>query len=217
MQRQDMTHRARPGRRVPALRVVCVAVALAACRGEEIAHYRVPKTSSPPAGAAAPAAGAPMVPASGQVPTPPAPAAGSKLAWTLPARWTESTGGGGMRYATLKAPVDGRIDVSVTVLPGEAGGELANVNRWRAQIGLPAVDAAALAAAREPLRTKAGTVAVYDFTNDAGPKSRVVAGLTVVDGNTWFVKMTGDAAAVAAARPDFLRIVESLRRDASNR
>jgi len=158
-----------------------------------------------------------MVPASGQVPTPPAPAAGSKLAWTLPARWTESTGGGGMRYATLKAPVDGRIDVSVTVLPGEAGGELANVNRWRAQIGLPAVDAAALAAAREPLRTKAGTVSVYDFTNDAGPKSRVVAGLTVVDGNTWFVKMTGDAAAVAAARPDFLRIVESLRRDASNR
>ncbi len=122
-----------------------------------------------------------------------------------------------MRYATLKAPVEGRIDVSVTVLPGEAGGELANVNRWRGQIGLPAMDAAALAAAREPLRTKAGTVSVYDFTNDAGAKSRVVAGLAVVDGNTWFVKMTGDAAAVAAARPDFLRIVESLRRDASNR
>ena len=105
----------------------------------------------------------------------------------------------------------------MTVLPGEAGGELANVNRWRGQIGLPAMDAAALAAAREPLRTKAGTVSVYDFTSDAGAKSRVVAGLAFVDGNTWFVKMTGDAAAVAAARPDFLRIVESLRRDASNR
>ena len=39
----------------------------------------------------------------------------------------------------------------------------------------------------------------------------MVAGLTVVDGNTWFVKMTGDAGAVGAARPDFLRIVESLR------
>jgi hypothetical protein len=122
-----------------------------------------------------------------------------------------------MRYATLKAPVDGRIDVSVTVLPGEAGGELANVNRWRGQIGLPAMDAAALAAARAPLRTKVGTVSIYDFTNDGSAKSRVVAGLTVVDGNTWFVKMTGDAAAVAAARPDFLRIVESLRRDASDR
>jgi hypothetical protein len=118
-----------------------------------------------------------------------------------------------MRYATLKPPVGGRIDVSVTVLAGEAGGELANVNRWRGQIGLPPIDGAALAAAREPLKTKAGTVSVYDFKGDGGA---VVAGLTFVDGNTWFVKMTGDPGAVAAARPDFLRIVESLRRDASN-
>jgi hypothetical protein len=153
-----------------------------------------------------------MVPASGQAPAP-APVTGSKLAWTLPARWTESAGGSGMRYATLKPPVGGRIDVSVTVLAGEAGGELANVNRWRGQIGLPPIDGAALAAAREPLRTKAGTVSVYDFKGDGGA---VVAGLTFVDGNTWFVKMTGDPGAVAAARPDFLRIVESLRRDASN-
>jgi hypothetical protein len=196
---------------------LCAAVALAACRGEEIAHYRVPKPASPAPAAGGPAMGSPMMPASGQVSAPPPPVEGSRLAWTLPARWTESTGGGGMRYATLKAPVDGRIDVSVTVLPGEAGGELANVNRWRGQIGLPAMDAAALAAARAPLRTKAGTVSIYDFTSDGSAKSRLVAGLTVVDGNTWFVKMTGDAAAVAAARPDFLRIVESLRRDAPNR
>ena len=48
-------------------------------------------------------------------------------------------------------------------------------------------------------------MSVYDFKGDGGA---VVAGLTFVDGNTWFVKMTGDGA-VAAARPDFLRIVES--------
>ena len=62
-----------------------------------------------------------MVPASGRAPAP-APVTGSKLAWTLPARWTESAGGSGMRYATATA-VGGRIDVSVTVLAGEAGGE----------------------------------------------------------------------------------------------
>ena len=75
----------------------------------------------------------------------------------------------------------------MTVLAGEAGGELANVNRWRGQIGLPRSSAAL--AAREPLKTKAGTVSVYDFKGDGGA---VVAGLTFVDGNTWFVKMTGD-------------------------
>ncbi|WP_242346603.1 hypothetical protein [Anaeromyxobacter terrae] len=203
-----------PSRRSGALVAALATLALAACRGEEIAHYRVPKSSGS-ASAGSAAASSPMMPASGQVPAPPSPVAGSKLSWTLPARWTETTGGG-MRYATLKAPVGGRLDVSVTVLPGEAGGELANVNRWRGQIGLPALDGAALAKARRPLETKAGTVSLYDFTSEGATKSRVVAGLTVVDGNSWFIKMTGDAGAVDAARPDFLRIVESLRRDASN-
>src|SRR5207302_7349661 len=43
----------------------------------------------------------------------------------------------GVRFATLKPAVDGQIDISVVVLPGPAGGELAIVNRWRDQVGLP--------------------------------------------------------------------------------
>ncbi|ABS25915.1 conserved hypothetical protein [Anaeromyxobacter sp. Fw109-5] len=211
--RQETPARLRVGRFIPLAGLVAV-VALSACRGEEIAHYRVPKSSTSD-GSAAPSPGSPVMPASGQVPAPPPPVEGSRLAWTLPPRWTESAGGGGMRYATLVAPVAGRLDVSVTALPGEAGGELANVNRWRNQIGLPPLDAGALTAARAAVKTKAGTVSVYDFTSEGGTKSRVIAGLTVLDGNTWFVKMTGDAGAVGVARKDFLRIVESLRREAN--
>jgi hypothetical protein len=147
----------------------------------------------------------------GEVPPPPTPTGAAALRWTLPAGWTEAARGTGMRYATLAAPVEGRVDVSVTVLPGAAGGELANVNRWRNQIGLGPIDERELAAARKTVRTKAGPVSVYDFSND-GAKSRVVAGLASArDGSTWFVKMTGDAAPVAAARADFLRLLESLR------
>jgi hypothetical protein len=118
-----------------------------------------------------------------------------------------------MRYATLRAPVSGKADVSVTVLPGDAGGELANVNRWRGQIGLPPIDGAALAAARKPVKTGAGAVSLYDFT---GGDKRLIAGLTLVDGNSWFVKLTGEAGPVGQARKDFLRLVESLRRESSN-
>jgi hypothetical protein len=181
---------------------------------DEIAHYRVPKGSEGASPIARPAA-MPGMPAS-DVPAPPQPSGVSALRWTLPARWTESRGGSAMRYATLKAPVDGRLDVSVTVLPGEAGGELANVNRWRGQIGLPSLDDAALAAARRPIETKAGVVSLYDFTSEGAQRSRVVAGLALIDGNTWFIKMTGEAPAVERARADFLRIVESLRLDAAN-
>jgi len=184
------------------------------CR-DEIAHYRVPKGSEASGAGLAMPASMGGKPAS-DVPAPPQPPAGSALRWTLPARWTESRGGSAMRYATLKAPVDGRLDVSVTVLPGEAGGELANVNRWRGQIGLPNLDEGALAAARRPVETKAGVVSLYDFTSEGTQRSRVVAGLALVEGNTWFIKMTGEAPAVEKAHADFLRIVESLHLDAAN-
>jgi hypothetical protein len=132
------------------------------------------------------------------------------LRWTLPKGWTEASGGA-MRFATLKPPVGGKVDASVVVLPGPAGGELANVNRWRGQIGLPAIDEASLARARKLMKTQAGPLKVYDFTSEGAPRSRVVAGLTEAAGSTWFVKISGDAEAVGAAREDFMQLLGSLR------
>ncbi len=43
-----------------------------------------------------------------------------------------------------------------------------------------------------------------------------MAGLTVKGGNTWFVKMSGDADAVASHRSAFVNLLESLRLDAAN-
>jgi hypothetical protein len=213
-----VTHPRRSGARrswFPFL-VAAVLATLAGCGRDEVAHYRVPKQAPDPAVATASVSPG-MTPGSAGVDVPPPPAPrGKKLRWSLPARWTESAGGRGMRFATLGAPVEGQLDVSVTVLPGPAGGELANVNRWRGQIGLGNLDEAALAKARKPVRTNAGDIALYDFTSDGQTRSRVVAGLAMVDGNTWFIKMTGDEKAVAAARPDFLRIVESLRLEPAN-
>lgn len=177
----------------------------AGCSREDVTHYRVER---PPA-AQAPAVPAAMAPgmSGAELPAPPK---GGGLRWTLPTGWTQSEGGQ-MRFATLRPPVAGRIDASVVVLPGPAGGELANVNRWRTQIGLPGLDEAALARARTVVKTKAGPLHVYDFTSDGAPKNRVVAGLTAAKGDTWFVKLNGDAAAVAAARADFMKLLGSLR------
>src|SRR5687767_4515345 len=52
--------------------------------------------------------------------------------WKLPAGWTEKPNTQPMRYATLAA-ADG-TDVSISAFPGTAGGNLANINRWRAQV-----------------------------------------------------------------------------------
>jgi hypothetical protein len=177
---------------------IAVALLAVGCRSQEVTHVRVAK-----AAVEAPAAEdlAPATPA-------------GALVWKLPKGWTQSVAGG-MRYATLNGP---DVEVSVVVLPGTAGGELANVNRWRGQLGLPPMDEAAAAAQRKQVKTQAGPFALYDFAAEgAGAKqTRMIAALSSASGNTWFFKMLGNARAVGAAQADFIRLVEGLRADETN-
>jgi len=185
-------------------------VAAAACKRDEVAHVQVMKQAEPVMPPARTAAQPPPGMA-GDVPPPPAATGPGALQWTLPKGWT-STASGGMRVATLKAPVEGKLDVSVVVLGGPAGGELANVNRWRGQIGLGPFDDAGLTASRKTVKAPAGAVSVYDFTGEGSVKSRLVAAIaTGPDGKTWFVKMVGDAAAADKAIADFNQLLGSLR------
>ena len=221
----------------PAVSLLLAAALCASCQSEQVTHASVPKERArtaelalpllgdpggrPDAGAVrsgAPIGGAPMGGApmggspmgEGAVPPPPAPEGPGALGWTLPKGWTESRPGG-MRYATLTAPVQGKLDISVVVLAGQAGGELGNVNRWRGQIGLGPIDEATLMGLRRTVKSKAGAVLLYDFLGAGTIKSRLVTGLLVTgDGNTWFVKMVGDERAVGLAAAGFLTLLESL-------
>jgi hypothetical protein len=201
-----VVHQVKSKRCAPVL--VAALLLTSACSREEVTHFRVPKQAAAPA--AMPAGMGMAAPGGAATPAVPPPPSGAGLRWTLPTGWSEQAGGQ-MRVATFRPPVTGRIDASVVVLPGPAGGELANVNRWRNQIGLPPIDEGAMARARSIVKTKAGPLHVYDFTSDGEPRNRVVAGLTEAKGDTWFVKLNGDAAAVAAARGDFMKLLGSLR------
>jgi len=182
--------------------LLLTALLLAACRREEVTHFRVAKSAPAAPAQAAEAAAMSMVPA--MEPAKPV----TPLAWTLPAGWTQAVAGG-MRYATLKR-AGSAVDVSVVVLPGTAGGELANVNRWRGQLGVAPLDDAAAKSARSLVQTKTGPFALYDFESDDSKPSRMIAARAVFEGNTWFFKMLGEPGAVGAARKDFIHVLESL-------
>jgi hypothetical protein len=185
--------------------VASLLLVLPACRRDEVTFARVPKGTEL-AGASAEGPTASGAPA-------PAPTGKSTLRWKLPEGWTEAESSG-MRFATLKAPVNGKLDISVTMLVGTAGGELANVNRWRGQIGLSPVEESQLGPSRKVVKTPAGEVALFDFVGEGEKKSRMLAGcLSSPDGNSWFLKMVGDDAAVGAARANFMRLLETLRFD----
>jgi len=135
--------------------------------------------------------------------------------WTTPKGWTEAPANG-MRVATLTPPAaHGKAEASVAAFPGDVGGELANVNRWRGQIALPPLAQADLPRARRALRCPLGKIALYDFTAGGAAPARTVAGMIEVEGATWFFKLTGDARAVAADKPAFVRMLQGLTRDDS--
>lgn len=172
--------------------VLFVAFAASACRKDAIEVRRSPKEDAPVAAMAA-------------SPRP------EKPRWTAPAGWKELPGNGMRAASFVLPPGSGKAEVTVVAFPGDAGGELANVNRWRGQIALPPITAGQLAGARADVHAPLGTVAVYDFTGNGGKKTRLVAGSIRVSGATWFFKLMGEEKAVAAAKPAFLKLLEGLR------
>jgi hypothetical protein len=153
------------------------------------------------------------------VPTPSAPAG---FTFEVPAGWQQQPGSA-MRVASFRVPGTGvrDADISVFALGGPAGGELANVNRWRGQLGLPPLDAATLTASATTVNAPGGVVfRVFEFESTAASAddnrpTRLLAAILPRGDRTWFVKMTGETASVAAQRPAFVLFLESFRFDAA--
>jgi len=183
-------------------------MALSACGNDHVTHARVPK-------AAAPAHAHDVDPGGATVEPPPTAAAPVQAevrpTWTLPQHWKQ-TAGNGMRFATVQPDGPGAPDITVVMLGGAAGGELANVNRWRGQVGLGPVDDAALPGLRTTVTSKAGPVQVYDFSGTGTDAVRMLAAIWIdANGNSWFFKTNAGPAAVQAVRPGLLTLLETLR------
>lgn len=136
---------------------------------------------------------------------PPAAPAG-ELAWELPPGWEVSPEARPMRWATLVAP--GGLEVAITRFPGDVGGKLANVNRWRGQVGLGPIGEPGLPEALRPVEGAALPVELVDLT---GGQERLLAALLEGQGETWFLKLQGPLDQVAPLEPGFQALLRSLR------
>ena len=114
-----------------------------------------------------------------------------------------------MRYASFSAEKNGaNADISVVTFPGDGGSDVDNVNRWRQQIGLPAVGEELL----KPMiaAVHAGEVHI-DTIDMAGPSARLLAGWTRQGGRAWFFKMTGPPQLIEEEKPKFMTFLQSIR------
>lgn len=176
---------------------------LTGCKKQEITVYRVPKENR--ASMALPdAKDGSSVPA-------------GNISWTVPAGWQQQAGSA-MRQASFR--VTGKngkqADMSVVVFPGDAGGTLANINRWRGQLNLPAVNETEMARLTEKLK---GNGREFVIVNMAGPKlqdnadspSRLLGAILHQGDQSWFFKMMGDDHVVTEQKSSFLAFLKSVQ------
>lgn len=172
-----------------------VLLLLAGCQRDEITVYRAPKEALP-----------------SQEPV----SSWEGLRWKLPEGWKNQPASG-MRFATLSIPnpAGSEAEVSVVVLPGDAGGPLPNVNRWRGQLGLGPWTEKDLSAQMQKIQSSVGEVRVVDLTGPSGAggiASRMMGAILILDQKTWFFKMTGEKNFIEKIKPSFLDFLRSVHR-----
>jgi len=208
--------------RNPLLALAAFTLLLAGCGDEKVTSYRVPKEKDPEM-PGMPAAGAPDAAApeasAGAAPAGPAmadtavpTAEGAALTWPSPAGWVPKAATA-MRKGTFAVPGDaGECDLSITAFPGDVGGELANVNRWRSQIGMTPLRPEELEAGVSQLQSNGLTFTLAELLPSGDAKVKSILGAMVpFGGGTWFFKLTGPKASVQANRDAFLAFLHGVK------
>ena len=158
-----------------------------------------PDTESPP-------------PAEGQQTADPTPEQqpASGTPWILPENWTTVPGERPMRLATFEIPDEsGPIEVALTQFPGRVGGELANVNRWRGQMGLPPASEADLEDLLDRFEAP-GYDAYIARVTGADEHMLAIGVYEDAADRTWYVRATAPADAIDRVGPEVIAFARSI-------
>lgn len=129
--------------------------------------------------------------------------------WEVPGGWKEVAGGPFLvAKFTLTGAANAQASVNVSMSTGDGGGMLANVNRWRGQLGLAPIAEADLAKAVQSIDLPAGKASLTDIT---GQKAQLLAAIVPHGGETWFYKLMGDPQLVQQEKEVFLKFVRSVK------
>jgi len=136
--------------------------------------------------------------------------------WEVPDGWKVGRPSR-LRIANFSFGKEGRGECYLTVLPGGGGGILANVNRWRSQMGQPPISEEDMK--KMPQGTLFGIPAVmvdlegaFKGMGETRPRSgyRLLGLIQEHSGFTFFVKMTGPEADVIPNKEKFEQFGQSI-------
>lgn len=113
---------------------------------------------------------------------------------------------------SVVGPNGEEADMAITAFPGDVGGNLANVNRWRGQLGLQPIGEAELGPVLNHIDIGDLHVDVVEFANTQSDKpQRMIGAIVPFNGATWFFKLTGPDALVAQEKQPFMSFLQTIK------
>lgn len=144
-----------------------------------------------------------------------APGSGDHPEWQVPGTWTEVAHSPFLvAKFQAKSESGATADINVSTSPGDGGGLLPNINRWRGQLSLAALDAAGVEKVVSSLDLPSGKASLVDFSGEGAENSeklRCIAVVVPVGGETWFYKIMGSEALVAREKDALVNFVRSVK------
>ena len=142
------------------------------------------------------------------------------LVYTIPAEptppdsWGFASPFGPEKARFTITDTNGTASVTMTVLQGDGGGLLGNVNRWRGQLGLEKLEEKKLVDALMPvmgLGKKASMIDITGISQRSQIETRLVGVIVSDNGLTWFYKLMGSTSVVEEAKEGFLEYLPRWR------
>ena len=137
-----------------------------------------------------------------------------KPVWQVPAGWQEVAAG---QFLVAKflvtGPDNAKANINISASPGDGGGLLGNVNRWRGQLRLGPLTETDINKLVSQVDTAGGKAMFIDMTGtDAnGQKARLLGAIAPESNQTWFYKLMGNEQVVERENDAFSKFVQTAK------
>ena len=134
----------------------------------------------------------------------------NELNYVKPKTWTFSSGSS-MRLLSFSIPYSmGMADLSLIKLNSTGGGLELNVNRWRKQLDLSALNINEIMKEINVIETINGNYEILEIINEEDGRAFLCA-IFSLDESTYFVKVTLNVKGISEIKSDFIKFCSSLK------
>lgn len=140
--------------------------------------------------------------------------ASGKPKWEIPENWQKQPATPMILQNFSVGEGEHEARISISVFPGDVGGTLANVNRWRRQLSLEPIAESDLAKMTTSIDVLGGKATLVDMTGTdgkTGKPARMIAAMVPRQEQTWFYKIMGDESTAAREKEAFVKFVQTVQ------